>query len=123
MTTSAEIRKVIARDGGQCVIAGPHCQGVAVTADHRANRGSGGSRALDNPANLVACCALCNGLKEDADGEYRTELIERGIRVVKAATNAATVTRAQLTPVRYPDGTEWWLTTNYRRVQDELPPF
>lgn len=123
MTTTAAIKRVIARDGGLCVIAGRYCAGDAVTADHRANRGSGGSVVLDNPSNLIAACVICNGQKEDADGAYRAELIERGVRVVKASTNEATVVRCQLTKVRYPDGSEWWLTTDFRRTPSSVPQF
>ncbi|QUY63314.1 Hypotetical protein [Gulosibacter molinativorax] len=82
--------------------------GEATVADHRANRGSGGSRSLDVPHVLIAACTLCNGLKEDAVGLYRESLIDRGIRVLKAATNRETAHRCELAPVQYPDG-RWWL--------------
>jgi hypothetical protein len=95
---------VLARDNYVCVIAGLNCVGVATVVDHRANRGSGGSTVLDAPENLIACCPLCNGGKEDADGAYRAELVARGIRVPKRATNAQTATLATTTPVLYADG-------------------
>lgn len=102
---------VLRRDGHMCVIAGPSCTGRATVADHRANRGAGGSRLLDDPRNLIASCGLENQLKEDAHGEDLERLIERGIRVRKAATNAATLGRCAISPVMYPDGS-WWLLDN-----------
>ena len=105
---------VFARDGHFCVIAGGHCTGIATTVDHRANRGAGGSRLLDIPENLVSACRICNGLKEDADGVYRADLIARGLRVEKAATNAVTAERCRNRPVMYPDG--WHLLEGDLRV-------
>jgi 5-methylcytosine-specific restriction endonuclease McrA len=103
----ADKRAVILRDGGACRITLPNCTGAAETAHHRANRGAGGSRVLNAPQNLLAACTRCNGDAETADAETRAELIRRGVRVEKAATNAATLTRAANTPVLYPDG--WFL--------------
>ena len=95
---------VLTRDGGRCVIQCPNCLGVATVADHRANRGSGGSSLLDSPECLIAACWACNGWKEDCVGEDREDLIRCGIRVLKAATNALTYLRCLETPVLYPDG-------------------
>ena len=105
---------VLARDNHVCVIAGLNCVGVASVVDHRANRGSGGSTVLDAPENLIAACPLCNGLKEDADGAYRAELVARGIRVQKRATNAQTATLATTTPVLYADG--WYQLRGFART-------
>ncbi|RRJ85932.1 HNH endonuclease [Gulosibacter macacae] len=99
---------VLARDNHLCVIAGPRCGGWATVPDHRANRGAGGSRALDDAANLIAACGVCNGNKEDATGEWLQDLIRRGVRVLRRGQRSAQVlTRARLVPVEYPDGT-WW---------------
>jgi len=105
---------VLARDNHMCVIAGLNCVGVATVVDHRANRGAGGSVVLDSPENLISACPLCNGGKEDADGPYRAELVARGIRVPKRATNAQTVTRAAVTPVLYADG--WHQLKGFTRI-------
>jgi hypothetical protein len=95
---------VLARDDHRCVIVGPNCLIVATVVDHRANRGSGGSTVLDAPENLIACCPLCNGGKEDAGAVYRAELVARGVRVPKRATNLQTVAEAAARPVLYSDG-------------------
>lgn len=97
------------RDKGFCLMALPGCLGEGDVPHHRANRGSGGSRTLDHPANLVLVCALCNGAAEDAPALVRLDLIERGLRVEKAATNQATLQRAIDTPVTYLDGERYWL--------------
>lgn len=122
MSTTKQIRDTKARDGGVCVLNLNGCTKVATTAHHRANRGSGGSKILDNLANLVATCVICNGTAED-DADVRADLIRRGLRVEKAATNEATLLRALLTPVVYPDGSEWWLTRDGRRTADTTPEF
>jgi len=109
---------VLERDGGRCVIRGPHCTGRATLADHRANRGSGGSSLLDTPECLIAACELCNGWKEDAVGAAREDLIRNGIRVLKASTNTLTVLRCMETPVLYPDG--WYVLVGAER-QRMLP--
>lgn len=114
---------VLDRDGHQCVIAGPGCLGRATEPDHRANRGSGGSTVLNDVTALIAACGICNGWKTTVHGAARQRLIDRGVIVEKAATNAATLTRCTLTPVVYPDGSEFWLTRDGRRVSDRFPPF
>ena len=117
MTVTVKMkREVIERDGGFCLIAFPNCQGEATTADHRANRGGGGSQILDHGANLIAACGICNGEKENARGIVRLDLIERGLRVEKASTNEETLVRAQRTPVLSLDGTSWRLVSTTERV-------
>lgn len=42
-----------------------HCGATeALSPNHRANRGMGGSKAFDAPSNLVLLCSLFNGLIE-----------------------------------------------------------
>lgn len=112
-TAKARTDAVLERDGHRCVIGGPECRVRATVADHRANRGNGGSKLLNDLACLIAACVICNGLKEDADGPYRARLVAHGIRVEKAATNAQTLERCRLRPVLYPDG--WFRLVEGRR--------
>tara|TARA_R100000365_G_C2747600_1_gene77697 strand:- start:3389 stop:3733 length:345 start_codon:yes stop_codon:yes gene_type:complete len=100
---------VIERDGGACVIALPCCEGVATTTDHRVNRGSGGSRVLNHPGNLIGACSLCNDAKAWASGEVKAELERRGVIVLPAATHEKSLERALATPVEFPDGSRWRL--------------
>lgn len=101
-------RQVIARDGGFCLLALHRCQGEATTTDHRANRGSGGSIALNHGGNLIAACAICNGDKADARGRVRSDLIERGLLVIPDSTHAKTLDRALSTPIQDLAG-DWWM--------------
>lgn len=114
---------VLDRDRGRCVLNLPRCLGSASVADHRANRGSGGSKVLDDARALIAACGICNSDKADASGETRAELIRRGVIVEKAATNHQTVVRCAYTPVEYPDGLVWFLTSDGRRVDEHSIPF
>ena len=109
-------KALIARDR-ICVIALPGCSGRAETLDHRANRGSGGSKVLNAPYCLLGACRFCNGAKEDADGDTRAELIDRGVRVIKMATNQQTAERCRDTPVLFPDGSWWRLLEDGTRAR------
>ena len=68
-----QFARFMERDGG-CV----HC-GDVVTAvpNHRVNRGMGGSRKRDNPANIVVLCSEVNGLIE-SDPVWQRRAIEYG---------------------------------------------
>lgn len=116
-------RAVILRDGGFCLLALPGCQGEATTTDHRANRGGGGSRVLNDARNLIAACAICNGLKADAGEIVLYSLESRGLYIRKAATNHQTLQRAIDTPVTYLDGEQYWLVdaSTRRHVSEGRP--
>ena len=103
------VAQVLERDGGMCVIGGPACLGEATVADHRANRGAGGSTVLNDVRCLIAACGICNGLKADASRFYRDELVRRGVIGLKAATNQETVRKCQMKAVEYPNGDVYWL--------------
>ncbi len=109
-------RQVISRDGGFCLLALPGCQGEAITTDHRANRGAGGSRLLNPPANLIAACSICNGRKADAHAIVLMDLEERGLWVRPAATHEATLRRVLETPVEALDGLRYYLISATERV-------
>lgn len=55
----ATFKKYLKRDS-YC----PHCGSTDLVPHHRANRGMGGSKLRDNPANILLVCALLNGLME-----------------------------------------------------------
>lgn len=114
--TVATKRAIITRDAHFCLMALPGCNGEAQTTHHRANRGSGGSTVLDDPVNLVAVCVLCNSAAENASAIVRHDLIQRGLRVEKAATNEQTLARAAVTPVTYLDGERFVLIDEHTRV-------
>lgn len=114
---------VIERDEGRCMIAGPHCLSVATEPDHRANRGSGGSKVLDSPECIIAACGLCNGWKTTVTGPAREELIRRGVIVLKAATNPETARRCLNKPLVDPWGAVWFLLPNGTRQLCDDPDF
>lgn len=111
------VRRVLVRDEFRCVLALPGCAGEASLADHRANRGMGGSSILNDLAVLIAACGLCNGRKEDAHGAMRRILVERGVRVVPDSTHAKTLLRCRTKSVLYPDGIRYRLTSDGQRLR------
>lgn len=108
--------EIAERDGYYCLMALHSCDGEGNVLHHRANRGAGGSKILDHPANIVLVCWRCNGDAEDASAIVRMDLIERGLRVEKAATNAATLERAKTTPVEYLTGERFLLVSATEKV-------
>lgn len=112
--------QVIARDGGFCLLAFSECLGEAQTTDHRANRGQGGSRLLNDPVNLIAACSLCNNAKADARALQLLRLEQRGLWVRPDSTHAKTLERARRTPVEGLDGRWWMLLSATERC--EVPP-
>jgi hypothetical protein len=63
-----EFRKYLYRDFG-CI----HCGEVErVSPHHRLNRGMGGSKLRNNPANIIVLCSTLNGLLE-SDAEIASK--------------------------------------------------
>ncbi len=113
----ALVRAVLGRDVGWCLLALPGCTGEATVADHRAERGMGGSDVLNDGRALQASCWHCNGVKSgNLHPIMRANLIERGLIVPKAATNAATLTRCAETPLEDLEGERWFLVDEHTRV-------
>lgn len=103
------VELVLERDGEVCQLALNGCTYQATVADHRANRGMGGSPALNSPVNLIAACGVCNGAKEAVSGAEYDRLIAHGLRILRAATTARTLERAAATPVTYRHGDRYIL--------------
>lgn len=60
MMTSKQFQRLLARDA-YCL----HCgETERLAPNHRVNRGMGGSKLLDRPANIVLLCSRFNGLIE-----------------------------------------------------------
>jgi hypothetical protein len=108
---------VLSRDENVCQLNLPGCTYTATVADHRANRGMGGSEILDNTVNLIAACGLCNGLKETVSGALLDDLKRRGVRLSRAGTNAQTLSYASDSYVQYRGGNWYRLdTTGGRQI-------
>ena len=71
--TPREFGKYLKRDGG-CLHCGEH---IAVSPNHRANRGMGGRRARDVPSNVIVLCSVLNGLIE-ADARFAALALDNG---------------------------------------------
>ncbi len=93
--------KFLRRDIG-CV----HC-GVVDTAvpHHRANRGMGSFKALNNPANIIVMCSEVNGLME-SDAEWATRARDFGWKISKFAN-------PEFEPIYYPLEGKWFYLDNF----------
>jgi hypothetical protein len=68
-----QFARFLERDGG-CL----HCGDVETAIpQHRVNRGMGGSKKRDHPANIIVLCSLVNGLIE-SDAEWATKALTFG---------------------------------------------
>ncbi len=92
------------------------CYGEASVADHRSDRGHGGSEVLNHGCVLVAACGPCNGRKTHLKTHERLELLDRGLIVPKAATNEKTLARCAQIPVLDLQGDDWFLIDEHTRV-------
>jgi hypothetical protein len=70
---SKQFARYLERDQG-CVHCGTY---VAAVPHHRQNRGMGGSKKRDNPANILVLCAEVNGLLE-SDATWAVRAREYG---------------------------------------------
>jgi hypothetical protein len=80
--TPAQVAGCLMRDGEMCALANilPDCTGRASTANHRLNRGAGGSKLRNGLANACAICDHCNYLIEH-DGSAAHEARQRGVKL------------------------------------------
>jgi hypothetical protein len=92
-----EFDKFIARDYG-CI----HCGEVEAAAPHhRLNRGMGGSKNRDNPANIIVLCSVLNGALE-SNAVYAQKARKLGWKL-SAGQNSAEVA------VWYPKYQSWFM--------------
>lgn len=99
--------KFLARD-----VCCSHCGTTDDTLipQHRANRGMGGSKALDRPSNIIVLCSEANGLLES-----NSKFAELGRKFGWKLTRGQ---EPETTPVYMGDG--WWLLDNdYNRTRIE----
>jgi hypothetical protein len=92
-----QFARYLERDGG-CV----HCGDVETAVpNHRANRGIGGSKKRDHPANIVVLCSEMNGLIE-SDATWQLKALGYGWKL-RQWQDALSV------PVYEPLTGCWWL--------------
>lgn len=117
------VKQILDRDEHECVLGLPGCLRTATVADHRANRGMGGSKAIDKPVNLVAACGLCNVAKETVSGDLRADLVERGLILPRKTTTKETLHNALHTPVTDWRGRIWFLHESGAKHECHAPDF
>lgn len=78
--TPAQTATILYRDGHKCAMCGHR----ATTANHRANRGSGGFRGANKISNGCAICDRCNG-EIESDPVQQTRAILRGVKISRYA--------------------------------------
>lgn len=101
--TRKQVAAVLERDGGICLMWGAiaSCRYYADTANHRINRGAGGSKALNVLVNACAICSVCNGLIE-SDSELAAVARERGVKVRSSHNTGRDLVTLRLTPLMHP---------------------
>lgn len=108
-----EFRKYLDRDDG-CV----HCgEQEAVAPHHRMNRGMGGRKSLDRPANIIVLCSQMNGLVE-SDARYAALARANGWKLSHGSV-------PEETPAFYPLLGEWYTLDEVfgkKRVAPSEPP-
>lgn len=98
--TPKQFRRFLDRDGG-CI----HCgETEAVAPHHRLNRGMGGSKERDTPANIVVLCSTMNNLLE-SDSVVAEQARKNGWKL-RSGQNPETV------PILLPMTGLWALLTN-----------
>ena len=100
-------QRLLSRDGGRCL----HCgETEAISPNHRANRGMGGSKAADVPSNLIVLCSEMNLLIE-SDFQARAAALQFGWKLSKWDTPL-------LKPVFDMNTHQWYLLNDdWTRVQ------
>jgi len=105
--TPLQVEAIKLRDGGMCAMRGTHdrCTGVADTANHRLNRGAGGSQQRNGLSNGCGICNICNGLIEH-DSELADIARRRGIKLREGITTPTEV------PIWSPFFRQWCVLTD-----------
>lgn len=98
-------KRFLERDGG-CIHCGEY---DAVAPHHRRNRGMGGSKRLDTPANIITLCSVLNGLLE-SDVHWARKARDWGWKLGPGQEPATT-------PVWYPVEGAWFtIDDDYNRA-------
>ena len=80
--TPEQVAAILLREGSVCAMYGAddRCRRHATTANHRKNRGAGGSKLRNGLGNGCAICDRCNGDIE-SDPEYAELARARGVKL------------------------------------------
>lgn len=101
--TRKQTAAVLERDGGICLMWGsnPYCAYSADVANHRVNRGAGGSKGLNVLVNACALCSSCNGLIE-SDAGLALVARDRGVKVRSSHVLARDLENLRSIPLLHP---------------------
>ena len=101
--TKKQTAEILERDGGVCLMWGsnPICAYYADSANHRINRGAGGSKGLNVLVNGCAICSACNGLIE-SDSTLANVARDRGVKVRSSHNLGRDVDNLQSVPLIHP---------------------
>lgn len=115
-----DVEFILDRDGGVCLMWGsnPFCAYYADTANHRINRGQGGSKRLNVRVNGCAICARCNGLIEHSS-TLAEEARRRGVKVRSSYTAAKDLEHLCSIPLLHPVSGLYHLSPVGDKVSDE----
>lgn len=107
MAVTDKVRRAVFARDRHCL----HCGLMeGLTVQHRVNRGAGGSKLRDNPANLIALCGLSN------------QLLESDAAKAQAGRDHGWKLRSWENPLAVPvldvlTGQWWILNDNYERTE------
>lgn len=109
----AVFRLILDRDGNRCIRCG--AVGDTLVPNHRANRGMGGSKSRETPANVVSMDSFCNSLIENSPTAARTARM-RGWKLQSWHNPLEE-------PIYDPYDRLWYLLTDdYERVRTDPAP-
>jgi hypothetical protein len=115
----ADWRRVLTRDEGRCY----HCGTTeTLVPNHRLNRGMGGSKALEIPANVVTLCSAFNG-EIESNAEAANMAIAWGWKITgQPVINEQAIEVIMKTPVFDRVSGHWFrLDNHYGRTMDAQP--
>lgn len=90
--------RIFDRDLWTCYLCANMFEDGSLVPHHRGNRGAGGFKGADTPANILSLCSLCNGVIEAHAGKAATAR-RYGIKISKFD-----VAKADQIPVAAPAG-------------------
>jgi len=117
--TKKQTAEILERDDGVCLMWGssPFCAYYADVANHRINRGAGGSKGLNATVNGCAICTMCNGLIE-ADRHLAMVARVRGVKVRSSHNLARDLETLAGTPLLHPTIGPYFLGPDGKRVRE-----
>jgi hypothetical protein len=114
-----QVDEILDRDDNVCLMWGsnPFCAYYADFANHRINRGAGGSKAMNVTVNGCGICSRCNILIED-DSHLALVARVRGVKVRSSHNVARDVQVLMATPLLHPVIGPYFLDADGKRIRE-----